>query len=198
MVTGAVYVGIDVAKATLDVCTSDGEAWQVANADRDMAALCTRLSKVQPELIVLEATGSYELRAAAALAAAGLPAAVVNPRQVRSYARSIGQLAKTDQIDARVLARFAEAVRPEVRPLPDDETRALEALITRRRQVIGMLAAEDARLKTAPPVTRTRIKTHIGWMRRELAEVEPATRRGDLQRALGRGVRLARALGGAT
>ena len=187
MVTGAVYVGIDVAKATLDVCTSDGEAWQVANADRDMDALCRRLSKVQPELIVLEATGSYELRAAAALAAAGLPVAVVNPRQVRSYARSIGQLAKTDQIDARVLARFAEAVRPEVRPLPDDETRALEALITRRRQVIGMLAAEDARLKTAPAVTRKRIKTHIGWMRRELAEVDGdidgAVRRSPLFRA---------------
>jgi transposase len=166
------YVGIDVAKATLDVCTSDGEAWQVANADRDMDALCTRLSAVQPELIVLEATGSYELRAAAALAAAGLPVAVVNPRQVRSYARSIGQLAKTDRIDARVLARFAEAARPEVRPLPDEETRALEALITRRRQLIGMLGAEDDRLRTAPVVTRKRIKTHLGWLRRELAQID--------------------------
>ena len=187
MTSGAVYVGIDVSKATLDVCTSDGEAWQVPNADRDMHALCTRLSKVQPELIVLEATGSYELRAAAALAAAGLPVAVVNPRQVRSYARSIGQLAKTDRIDARVLARFAEAVRPDVRPLPDGETRALEALITRRRQVIGMLGAEESRLKTAVAATRKRIKTHIGWLRRELADVDGdidgAVRRSPLFRA---------------
>lgn len=98
MTTERRYVGIDVAKATLDVCTSDGEAWQVPNADGDMDALCTRLRALQPELIVLEATGSYELRAAAALGAAGLQVAVVNPRQVRSYARSIGQLAKTDRV----------------------------------------------------------------------------------------------------
>jgi transposase len=187
MTTERRYVGIDVAKATLDVCTSDGEAWQVPNADRDMDALCTRLSKLQPELIVLEATGSYELRAAAALAAAGLPVAVVNPRQVRSYARAIGQLAKTDRIDARVLARFAEAAQPEVRPLPDDETRALEALITRRRQVIGMLSAEESRLKTAVAVTRKPIKAHIGWLRRQLAEIDGdidgAVRRSPLFRA---------------
>ena len=187
MTTERLYVGIDVAKATLDVCTSDAEAWQVPNADRDMDALCTRLRGLQPELIVLEATGSYELRAAAALGVAGLQVAVVNPRQVRSYARSIGQLAKTDRIDARVLARFAEAVRPEVRPLPDDETRAPEALVTRRRQLIGMLAAEDARLKTAPAVTRKLIKAHIGWLRRQLAQldgdIDGTVRRSPLFRA---------------
>ena len=181
------YVGIDVAKATLDVCTSDGEAWQVPNADRDMDALCTRLRGLQPELIVLEATGSYELRAAAALGAAGLQVAVVNPRQVRSYARSIGQLAKTDRIDARVLARFAEAVHPEVRPLPDEDTRALDALVTRRRQLVGMLVAEQARLTTAPVVTRKQIKAHIGWLRRQLAEldgdIDGTVRRSPLFRA---------------
>ena len=187
MTTERLYVGIDVAKATLDVCTSDAEAWQVPNADRDMDALCTRLRGLQPELIVLEATGSYELRAAAALGAAGLQVAVVNPRQVRSYARSIGQLAKTDRIDARVLARFAEAARPEVRPLPDDETRALEALVVRRRQLIGMLTAEDTRLKTAPAVTRKLIKAHIGWLRRQLAQldgdIDGTVRRSPLFRA---------------
>lgn len=187
MTTERSYVGIDVAKATLDVCTSDGEAWQVANADREMQGLCRRLTELRPELIVLEATGSYELRAAGALAAAGLPVAVINPRQVRYYARSINQLAKTDRIDARVLARFAEAVRPAVRPLPDEETRALEALITRRRQVIEMLGAEEARLKTAVAITRKPIKAHIGWLRRQLAEVDSdidgAVRRSPIFRA---------------
>lgn len=112
-----VYVGIDVAKATLDIAVSRGAAWQAVNDDQSVDELCRRLAEMQPALVVLEATGGYELRAAAALAAAGLPVAVVNARQVRSYARSIGQLAKTDRIDAGVLARFAEAVRPEPRPL---------------------------------------------------------------------------------
>ena len=170
MTTERRYVGIDVAKATLDVCTSDGEAWQVPNADRDMDALCTRLSESAAGTD--RPGGDRKLRVARCRRAgrAGLQVAVVNPRQVRSYARSIGQLAKTDRIDARVLARFAEAVRPEVRPLPDDETRALEALVTRRRQLIGMLGAEETRLKTAPAVTRKPIKAHIGWLRRQLAQ----------------------------
>lgn len=173
MTSEAIYVGIDVAKATLDVSVSgDPDVWQVLNADPDMDALCTRLSALRPTLIVLEATGSYELRAAAALGAAGLPVAVVNPRQVRSYARSIGQLAKTDRIDARVLARFAEAVHPEVRPLPDADTRSLDALVTRRRQLVGMQVAEQTRLATAPAVTRKQIKAHLGWLRRQLAQLD--------------------------
>ena len=137
-----------------------------------MKELCARVTALHPTLIVLEATGGYELRAAAALAATGLPVAVVNPRQVRSFARSIGQLAKTDRIDARVVARFAQAVQPEPRPLPDDDTRALEALITRRRQLVGMITAEKTRLDTAPPITRKQIKAHIGWLQRQLAKVE--------------------------
>ncbi len=172
MTTEPVYVGMDVAKATLDICVSDGEAWQTPNDDRAMKELCARVTALHPTLIVLEATGGYELRAAAALAATGLPVAVVNPRQVRSFARSIGQLAKTDRIDARVLARFAQAVQPEPRPLPDDDTRALEALITRRRQLVGMITAEKTRLDTAPPITRKQIKAHIGWLQRQLAKVE--------------------------
>lgn len=137
-----------------------------------MQTLCDRLLEIQPALIVMEATGGYELRTAAALLAAGLPVAVVNPRHVRSYARSIGQLAKTDRLDARLIARFAEAVRPEPRALPDDETRELEALIVRRRQLVSMITAEGTRLTSAPVVTRTQIKAHVGWLRRQLATID--------------------------
>jgi transposase len=172
MASGPISVGIDVGKATLDICTTDGDAWQVANDDRAVQGLCRRLAKLQPALVVLEATGRYELRAAAALAAAGLPVAVVNPRHVRSYARSTGQLAKTDRLDARAIARFAAAVRPEPRPLPDADTRALEALIVRRRQLVGMIVAEEARLATALPVTRQQIKTHVGWLHKQLNRIE--------------------------
>jgi transposase len=171
MAAAPVYVGMDVSKATLDVCVSDGETWQAPNDDSAMEALCSRIAALHPTLIVMEATGGYELRAAAALAAAGLPVAVVNPRQVRSYARSLGQLAKTDRIDARILARFAAAVEPEVRPLPDTETREIEALITRRRQLVTMITAEENRLSAAPAITRKEIKTHIAWLRRQLAKI---------------------------
>ena len=172
MNTEPVYVGMDVSKASIDICVSDGEVWQVANDDRSMEELRARIAAMQPALVVLEATGGYELRAAGALAAAQLPVAVVNPRQVRSYARSVGQLAKTDRIDARILARFAAAVRPEPRPLPDADTDELDALITRRRQVVAMLTAEENRLQMAAPVTRKQIKAHIGWLRRQLTKVD--------------------------
>jgi len=182
-----VYVGIDVAKATLDVHASDGATWQVANEDRALHGLCVRLRKVRPTLVVLEATGRYELRAAAALAAAGLPVAVVNPRHVRSYARATGQLAKTDRLDARAICRFAEAVRPEPRPLPEDDTRELAALVARRRQLLAMVTAERTRLDTAPAVTRKQIKAHIGWLNRELAkldaEIDATIRRSPIFRA---------------
>lgn len=172
MSTEPVYVGMDVSKATIDVCVSDGETWQVANDDCAMDELCARVFAMGPTLVVLEATGGYELRAAGALAAAQVPVAVVNPRQVRSYARSVGQLAKTDRIDARILARFAAAVRPEPRALPDAETRALEALITRRRQLIEMITAEGNRLEVAAPNIQKQIKLHIGGLRRQLAKVD--------------------------
>ena len=172
MAAAAVYIGMDVSKATLDICVSDGETWQAANDDGAMEALCARIAALHPTLIVLEATGGYELRAAAALAAAGLPVAVVNPRQVRSYARSVGQLAKTDRIDARILARFAAAVQPEARPLPEAETREIEALITRRRQLVAMITAEANRLSAAPSITRNEIKTHIAWLRRQQAKID--------------------------
>ncbi|MEX0750613.1 MAG: IS110 family transposase [Dehalococcoidia bacterium] len=187
MAAAAVYIGMDVSKATLDICVSDGEAWQASNDDSAMEALCGRIAALHPTLIVLEATGGYELRAAAALAAAHLPVAVVNPRQVRSYARSLGQLAKTDRIDARILVRFAVGVKPPVRPLPDAETREIEALITRRRQLVAMITAEENRLNTAPMITQKEIKTHIAWLRRQLAKIhasiDVSVRRSPIWRA---------------
>jgi len=170
--TGPVYVGIDVSKAHLDICVSDGEVWQSPNDERGVRTLTKQLTRLQPDLVVLEATGRYEALAAAALAAAGLAVAIVNARHVRHYAKALGQLAKTDHIDARILARFAADIRPEPRPLPDTETAELDALVTRRRQLVAMISAEQARLGTAPPVTRKQIKTHIGWLRRQLAQIE--------------------------
>ena len=140
-------VGIDVAKAELVVATRPaGEPWVVANDEPGVRELAARLRGAAPELVVLEATGGYELLAVAALAAAGLPVVVVNPRQVRDFAKATGQLAKTDRIDADVLALFGERVRPPVRPLPNAEAQALDALLTRRRQLLEMLHAERNRL----------------------------------------------------
>lgn len=170
--TDPTYVGMDVSKATIDVCVSDGEVWQAANDEQAMEELVDRIATLQATLVVLEATGGYESRVAGALAAAHVPVAVVNPRQVRSYARSVGQLAKTDRIDARILARFAAAVRPEPRPLPDAETSALEALITRRRQLVEMITAERNRLGLAAPIIEKQITLHIGGLRRQLAKVD--------------------------
>lgn len=172
MATAPVYIGMDVSKAVLDICVADGESWQTENVDSAMEALCERITSLKPTLIVLEATGGYELRAAAALAAAGLPVAVVNPRQVRRYAQAVGKLAKTDRIDAEILARFAAAVQPPVRPMPDAETRELEALITRRRQLVEMIVAEENRRRQAAPVTLKEIKRHIAWLRRQLAKID--------------------------
>jgi len=126
--------------------------------------------------VVLEATGGREVALAAALATAGLAVAVVNPRQVRNFARAIGQLAKADALDAAVLARFAEVVRPTPRPLPDAQTRELSAVLTRRRQLIAMLTAERQRLGTARPAMRTRIQTHIAWLEQEVADLDGALR----------------------
>lgn len=167
-----IYAGMDVAKATIDVYVSNGESWQVANDDRSMGRLCRRIAALEPALVVLEATGGYETRAATALASAGIPVAVINPRQVRHYARSVGRLAKTDRIDAEMLARFAVAVKPEVRPLPDNATRELEALISRRRQLLAMITAEKNRLGTALPSTRKQLTEHIAWLQRQLRRVD--------------------------
>lgn len=166
-------VGIDVAKAELVVAARpSGECWTVANDERGVRTLVERLRTERPELIVLEATGGYELLCASALAAAGLPVVVVNPRQVRDFAKATGQLAKTDRIDADVLALFAERVRPEVRALPDAAAQELEALLARRRQLLEMLQAERNRLgqvfgRGKLPVKKS-LKGHIAFLEREL------------------------------
>lgn len=166
-------IGIDVAKAELVVAARpSGERWTVANDERGVRTLVERLRATAPTLVVLEATGGYELLCVAGLAAAGLPVVVVNPRQVRDFARATGQLAKTDRIDADVLALFAERVRPAVRPLPDAEAQELEALLARRRQLLEMLQAERNRLgqvfgRGKQPVKKS-LKTHIAFLEREL------------------------------
>ena len=168
-----IFSGIDVAKHRLDVhARPSGEAFAVDYHDEGVAALVERLVAVAPTLVVLEATGGMEVRLAAALAAAGLPVAVVNPRRVRAFARATGRLAKTDRLDAEAIARFAEAVRPAVRALPDEATRHLGALVARRRQLLEMLVAERNRRHAADPALHGRIDAHLRWLGEALAEIE--------------------------
>jgi transposase len=167
-----VFVGIDVAKTSLDIAARPGERWQLANEEAAYPLLLARLRSLAPTLVVLEATGGFEHAVVAALAAAGLPVVVANPRQVRDFARATGQLAKTDAIDAQLLALFAERVRPTPRPLPDAAAQALDAVLTRRRQLLEMLTAERNRLGLARPPVARRIRTHIRWLERELADVD--------------------------
>jgi transposase len=145
----SLYVGIDVSKQRLDVALGSGELVQVAYDETGLHSLVARLAALAPALIVLEATGGLQLRLAGELAAAALPVAVVNPRQVRDFARATGLLAKTDRLDAAILARFAEAVRPEPRPLGDAQSQELKALVARRRDLIAMRTAEKTRLGQA-------------------------------------------------
>jgi transposase len=167
------HVGIDVSKDQLDAAlVPAGESWQTANDEAGIARLVERLHALQPATVILEATGGFELPLVGALLAAGLPATVVNPRQVRDFARATGQLAKTDAIDARVLAHFGEAVRPELRPLPDEATRELAALVARRRQLIEMLTAEKNRLRLAARAVRRDIEQHIRWLERRLSDLD--------------------------
>lgn len=173
MTAPVVCVGIDVSKARLDVaCRPSGDRWAAANDPPGIARLVDRLRGLSPTLIVLEATGGLELPPTGTLAAAGLPVVVVNARQVRDFAKATGQLAKTDAIDAAVLAHFAEAVRPALRPLPDAATQALSALMMRRRQLIEMRTAEQNRLGSAPASVRSRIRAHLTWLTRELAHLD--------------------------
>jgi transposase len=166
-------VGIDVAKARLDVAVRpSSEQWVSATDPASLDELVRRLQALQPELIVLEATGGREGPAVAALAAAGLPVAVVNPRQVRDFARAIGQLAKTDVLDAQVLAHFAQVIHPTPRPLPDAQAQELAALLARRRQLIQMQTAERQRLDTALPRVRSQIERHLSWLEAELADLD--------------------------
>ncbi|HEX5544308.1 MAG TPA: IS110 family transposase [Nitrospira sp.] len=167
-----IFVGIDVSKAQLDVALRPTGRFVVPNDDAGIAQLLERLQATAPTLILLEATGGIELPLTGALAAAGLPIVVVNPRQIRDFAKAVGQLAKTDALDAQVLAHFAEVVRPTPRPLPDVETQELAALVTRRRQLIEMLTAEKNRVASARIVIRKQLRAHITWLERALNQAD--------------------------
>jgi transposase len=168
-----IFVGIDVAKAQLDIALRPtGERWAVPNDEASIATLVTQLQAVCPVLIVLEATGGFQRAVVAALAAAALPVVVVNPRQARDFAKATGQLAKTDVLDARALAHFAEAVRPTPRPLPDAQTDDLRALLARRRQLVAMRTTESNRLGSAPPRVRADLQAHIAWLDQRLAALD--------------------------
>jgi transposase len=173
MTTPAPCVGIDVSKHHLDVhVRPTGEAFRVPNTDDGIAALLARLAPLAPARLVAEATGKLEAPLAAACALAGLPLALVNPRQVRRFAEATGRLAKTDRLDAAVLAHFAEAVDPPVRPLPDADTQALQALVVRRRQWIDMRTMESNRLGTAPPAVAKGIREHLAWLDKRIGRVD--------------------------
>jgi transposase len=174
------FVGIDIAKAQLDIAVRpSGEHWTAPPDEAGIAALVGRLVALGPTLVVLEATGGREVGLVAALVAAGIPVAVVNPRQVRRFAQAVGQLAKTDALDAQLLARFADVVRPDPRPVPDAQAQQLSALLARRQQLVAMLTAERQRFPMAVPAVQVRIRSHIHWLEAELAAVD-----GQLQTAV--------------
>ncbi len=169
------FVGVDVSKARLDVAFRgrDVSALSVENDETGIAKLTGELAAQKVELVVMEATGGYEVPVAGALMAVGLHVAIVNPRQVRDFARAIGQLAKTDAIDAEVLARFAEVIRPPHRPLPEGDAVELRELVARRRQLVEMLVAERLRLGRGPTATvRKSVAAHIKYLERELKHTD--------------------------
>lgn len=167
------FIGIDVSKAHLDVAVHvPAQGWRVENSDSSIATLVLQFQALQPTLIVLEASGGFELLLVAALAAAHLPVVVTNPRRVRNFARATGRLAKTDQLDAQLLAHFAAALRPEVRRLPNEQEAHLTALLTRRRQIVDMLTVEQNRWHTVRPAMRSDITEHLEWLRTKLAKLD--------------------------
>ncbi len=171
MEEGRRFVGVDVAKARLDVFIQpSGESVFVANDERGISELLRRLEPA--DFVIIEATDGLEIAVASALATAGIAVAVVNPRQVRDFARATGQLAKTDALDAQVLARFGEAVKPQVRALRDAQAQALEALVMRRGQLVAMLTAEKNRRANSPKVIHKSIDEHIRWLEKRLSGLD--------------------------
>ena len=165
-------MGIDVSKRRLQVALAPtGETWEVANDETGISDVVERLGHEAPEVVVVEATGGYELSLVTEAMAAGLPIVVCNPREVRDFARALKRLAKTDRIDAAILAEYAQRVQPQVRPLADGATQELQALVTRRRQVVGMLTAEKNRLGSAPPRIRPNIQANVAWLERCIADL---------------------------
>jgi transposase len=168
-----VFVGIDVSKEKLDVAVRpSGELMSFSNDEDGISVMADFIKPFSPLLIVFEATGGLETASVGMLAAKGLPVVVINPRQVRDFAKATGRLAKTDAIDAHVIARFGEAVRPEVRPLKDEETKRLAALITRRRQIVEMITAEKNRLSRTTPWTLKDIQNHVAWLEKCLKKAD--------------------------
>jgi len=170
MSTQGVVAGIDVSKDWLDVAIGD-ESLRVANDAAGIGALIERLRSTDVQWVVMEATGGYETQAASAIAGAGLRLAVVNPRQVRDFAKATGRLAKSDRIDARVIAAFGEAIEPQIVRLPDEQTRELQGLLTRRSQLVGMRVQESNRLALMEGAMRKQIKSHIAWLDKAIDEV---------------------------
>jgi transposase len=169
----SIIVGIDVSKDRLDVCVRPGgEAFAVGRDAAGIEALLQRLKELSPQLVALEATGGFETVVAASLGAAGLPVVVVNPAQIRAFARAVGKRAKTDPIDAAVIAHFAEAIRPQPRPLPDAETQLLADLVARRRQIIQMIVAERQREKRASSRMKKSILRLLKALQAELSEID--------------------------
>jgi transposase len=173
MTSAGIFVGIDVAKAQLDIAIRpSGEYFTAPHDDPGVSGVVQRLGALQPTLVVLEATGGFELDVASALGAAGVPTAVVNPRQVRDFARSTGLLAKTDRLDAQVLAHFGEVLRPAARSLPDAQAQELSAVLLRRRQLVEMLVAEKNRLPMATRRIRPPLQRHIEWLQQQVADLD--------------------------
>ena len=167
------WVGIDVCQKYLDVYIRPQEKlFQVTNDEIGITKLVSTLKSIQPELIVLEATGGMEIDATIKLTTAGLSVAVINPRQARDFAKATGQLAKTDAIDAKVLAHFADAIRPEVRQISDESSRQLEDLVARRRQISDMITAEKNRRRGKTNSVKASIDEHIEWLEEQLKEIE--------------------------
>ena len=174
------FIGIDVSKKQLDVAVRpDGKSWSTGYGEEEVNSLAKRLLDLAPTLIVLEATGGLETKLVSALAVVGLPVVVVNPRQMRDFAKATGKLAKTDAIDADVIAHFGEAIRPKVRPLKDEQTQLLTDLLARRRQLVEMLAAEKKRLQQSTKNVQKSIQQHIQWLEKRIKDMD-----GDLQKLI--------------
>jgi transposase len=175
----AIYIGIDVSKDHLDLASRfdrtdnpEGKYWRVSYTESSVRQLVVQLQGLQPQLIVMEATGGLETSVAAALATAGLPVAIVNPRQTRDFAKATGQLAKTDSIDARGLAHFAQAIKPKVTPVPDPEAQQLKAALSRRGQLVKMLVEEKNRLGVAHPSVKPDIEENIDCLEKRIKQID--------------------------
>lgn len=167
------FVGIDISKKVMDIAVRPtGEFFSLNNNKSGIIELVKRLLKLKPTLVLLEATGGLELPVAIALVEAGLPVTIINPRQVRDFAKSTGKLAKTDALDAKVIAHFADAVRPEVRPLKDSQTQELSDLITRRNQLMEMLVSEKNRLSCSVKTAAKSLRDHIKWLEKRVQEID--------------------------